>query len=299
MKDLLRFACVAALAVMVTGPALAFDGSEACQRADRLFQAAPEADGPREKALLEAKALCPGHHRVLNDLGLIRENQGRLSEAEAFYRKSIDAKAGYAPPFAGLGDVLKARGDAAAAVGAYEEFLRLAKYDPRWAAHIPAYRERLAQVKKDVPEVVETKAIVTALTTLPAKMPRMRGVSVTKRPLNKPHIDVAILFEFNSAAISAPSIRQIEQVARALKTRKLRGKRILVEGHTDSAGTAVYNMDLSRRRAESVRALLADRFQVSTDRLESRGMGETTPVDSNETDAGRAHNRRVTFINVN
>jgi outer membrane protein OmpA-like peptidoglycan-associated protein len=71
-------------------------------------------------------------------------------------------------------------------------------------------------------------------------------------------------------------------------------KKMRIEGHTDNHGAAEMNLDLSKRRAASVRQWLIDHGIAST-RLESEGYGLTQPIDTNDTDAGRAANRRVEF----
>jgi outer membrane protein OmpA-like peptidoglycan-associated protein len=70
--------------------------------------------------------------------------------------------------------------------------------------------------------------------------------------------------------------------------------KLSVEGHTDNRGGANHNLDLSRRRAASVMKWLTD-HGVAQARLSSKGLGMTTPIDSNDTDAGRQNNRRVEF----
>ena len=70
-----------------------------------------------------------------------------------------------------------------------------------------------------------------------------------------------------------------------------------VEGHTDSVGGESFNANLSTRRAEVVRDFLAE-HGVAKERLKSIGRGETDPVDTNVTDIGRQHNRRVEIINL-
>jgi OOP family OmpA-OmpF porin len=70
--------------------------------------------------------------------------------------------------------------------------------------------------------------------------------------------------------------------------------RIAVHGHTDSRGSAAYNKDLSLRRARAVVKYLMDKG-VSPSRLEAEGFGPSKPIASNDTDAGRATNRRVEF----
>lgn len=72
---------------------------------------------------------------------------------------------------------------------------------------------------------------------------------------------------------------------------------VRVEGHTDSVGSEQYNMDLSQRRAEAVVQYLVDNG-VNSARLVPVGMGEGFPVASNDTDSGRAENRRVDFVVV-
>jgi outer membrane protein OmpA-like peptidoglycan-associated protein len=73
--------------------------------------------------------------------------------------------------------------------------------------------------------------------------------------------------------------------------------RLVIEimGHTDALGEDDYNLDLSRRRAESVLQFLFEN-KISKSRLRSHGEGEGKPIASNETDEGRAQNRRVEFI---
>jgi OOP family OmpA-OmpF porin len=68
-----------------------------------------------------------------------------------------------------------------------------------------------------------------------------------------------------------------------------------VAGHTDSVGSEEYNMGLSDRRANSVKDYLISQGITAT-RLTARGYGESQPVASNDTDAGRAQNRRVELI---
>jgi outer membrane protein OmpA-like peptidoglycan-associated protein len=69
--------------------------------------------------------------------------------------------------------------------------------------------------------------------------------------------------------------------------------RVTIEGHTDNIGSADYNVELSTRRAAAVREALLRRFGVPASRLQPKGYGLTRPVETNATDEGRAHNRRV------
>ena len=72
-------------------------------------------------------------------------------------------------------------------------------------------------------------------------------------------------------------------------------KKIQVEGHTDDRGNDASNMDLSERRANSVKKFMLDNG-LEAGRLSAKGFGETKPIVSNKTRKGRAQNRRVDFI---
>ncbi|HPG41775.1 MAG TPA: OmpA family protein [bacterium] len=72
---------------------------------------------------------------------------------------------------------------------------------------------------------------------------------------------------------------------------------VLVRGHTDSKGNRAYNIKLSKLRAESVKAYLVGRG-VSSQRLETAGIGPDEPIDTNDTEAGRARNRRIEFVRL-
>ncbi len=102
-----------------------------------------------------------------------------------------------------------------------------------------------------------------------------------------------INFELNSANITgALSFRILDDVALVLYD--LPEIEVRVEGHTDSQGSSSYNLDLSQDRADAVRLYLIQQG-IAADRLESRGLGEEQPLETNETPEGRAVNRRVEF----
>lgn len=97
-------------------------------------------------------------------------------------------------------------------------------------------------------------------------------------------------FEFDRAQLTANARTILDGVAEALN--KAANVRIEVGGHTDAKGSDDYNQRLSERRAQSVVSYLTDKG-VQSERMESRGYGETEPVADNESDEGRELNRRV------
>ena len=113
-------------------------------------------------------------------------------------------------------------------------------------------------------------------------------------------IALPIHFEYNSARISDDSIEQLRNVAQALKDPRLQSRRIRVEGHTDNKGSHAYNQRLSQARADAVERYLVDKEGVDAARLEGKGYAESRPLPgiSQDTDEGRAANRRVEFVNL-
>jgi outer membrane protein OmpA-like peptidoglycan-associated protein len=107
-------------------------------------------------------------------------------------------------------------------------------------------------------------------------------------------ITARILFESGKATLKAESKPILNQVALQIKAHP-EIPRIRVEGHTDSVGNEEDNLFLSQDRADSVRRYLASRG-VKREKLEAVGYGESRPIDTNATKAGRASNRRVEFV---
>jgi len=103
-----------------------------------------------------------------------------------------------------------------------------------------------------------------------------------------------VYFAFGTAAIDPISDRALAELARSLAGHP--DWKVTVEGHTDSVGTDAANQTLSSRRAEAVRARLAERHGVDTKAWGAAGYGATKPRESNATIEGRARNRRVELV---
>ena len=102
-------------------------------------------------------------------------------------------------------------------------------------------------------------------------------------------------FDFDSAVIKPGAEDEIARIAAVLI--KYPQTNISIEGHTDSKGAEEYNMNLSKSRAEAVKASLIGRGLTSS-RLQTIGFGESKPVATNDTEAGRQQNRRVRIVIV-
>jgi len=99
-----------------------------------------------------------------------------------------------------------------------------------------------------------------------------------------------VFFEFDSAKLTPNSQSILDDVSKALAGQPT--IRAEVAGHTDWKGPSDYNVDLSQRRADSVKRFLVDKG-TAADRLETQGYGESKPIADNTTAEGRAQNRRV------
>lgn len=112
-------------------------------------------------------------------------------------------------------------------------------------------------------------------------------------PVDKPceNITLAIQFDRDKADIKPEAHDELKRVGDFLV--KYSKATATVEGHTDSDGTAPYNMKLSQRRADAVRKYLADKFSIFPKRITTKAFGLTKPVADNKTAAGKAKNRRI------
>ena len=99
-----------------------------------------------------------------------------------------------------------------------------------------------------------------------------------------------LLFDFDSDVLRADARNNLSTFAKSLD--KYPGTDVLIVGHTDNKGTDTYNASLSSRRAAAAENYLASQGVTRT-RLRSTGRGETEPMATNDTEAGRQQNRRV------
>ncbi len=117
-----------------------------------------------------------------------------------------------------------------------------------------------------------------------------------ERPIEERFILRGVNFETASASITPDSYTILDQVVRSLKAYP--DVRVEVAGYTDDVGKDEYNMSLSQKRADSVKQYLVN-AGIATERVEARGYGETNPIASNKSAAGRAENRRIEFKRLN
>jgi outer membrane protein OmpA-like peptidoglycan-associated protein len=164
----------------------------------------------------------------------------------------------------------KAAAEKAAALTALQEAEAQKAAAEKALAEAAEAREKTARLEQEIAELQAVKAD--------------RGLVMTLGD---------VLFDVNRAELKPGGILTIEKLANFLK--EYPARRVMIEGFTDSTGTAEYNQGLSERRALAVRQALLDRNIEST-RIDFKGYGEEFPVATNATAAGRQMNRRVEII---
>lgn len=102
----------------------------------------------------------------------------------------------------------------------------------------------------------------------------------------------AVRFDFNKSSLTAAAKANLDKLVPVFKNYP--DTNIKIYGYTDSKGADDYNLNLSEQRANAVKSYLASKGLVSS-RFSILGMGEADPIDNNETESGRAGNRRVEF----
>lgn len=122
--------------------------------------------------------------------------------------------------------------------------------------------------------------------------PDMRSKLLTEGKL----VTHGILFDVNSDIIKPESYGTLKEIANVLKENS--SVKVKIVGHTDSDGDDASNLDLSKRRAASVKNTLNSEFGIDSSRMETDGKGESQPVTDNNSQEGKANNRRVELIKL-
>ena len=187
------------------------------------------------------------------------------------------------------------------------------KYNP---VHISVWRQKervriyINQEKVwDIPKAIATDAKLNAILFAPlyAEADIQHYIGNLRLAIGAPDtrnkmltqnkwVTHGILFDVNSANIKPESYGTLKEMANVLKENP--DLKVKIVGHTDADGKDADNLDLSKRRAASVKVALAKEFSIDESRMETDGKGESEPIDKNDNPAGKANNRRVEFIKI-
>jgi outer membrane protein OmpA-like peptidoglycan-associated protein len=146
---------------------------------------------------------------------------------------------------------------------------------------------------------VKQKSLIRSLATRKTrKITVEERTEITKiiKTHNRPTIDLVIYFDYDSANITPKSIPTLIKLGQALSDKQLKAATFLVAGHTDASGSNDYNLSLSERRANAVKAYLKSNFGLQATGLVAIGYGEEQL--KNTADPASGDNRRVQISNL-
>ena len=152
-------------------------------------------------------------------------------------------------------------------------------------------------------------APATASTTTPATHPVAHPVAQAAHPTRTasaapaaaaeaPSVSLSVQFASGSADLTPQARQTLDQLGKALSSSDLAQYRFRIEGHTDTVGPVDLNKTLSQQRADSVAAYLQSKFGVSTNRLQTIGMGEDGLLVPTPPNTPNEKNRRVNVVNL-
>lgn len=159
---------------------------------------------------------------------------------------------------------------------------------------------KLTRPEGDVYVAMHVQPLETRFVIVEAKPMTTGLVKISADTLNRDigatgHVAVyEILFDTGQAVIKPESAAAVAEIARLLTNTP--SLSLHVVGHTDNVGALAGNMDLSKRRAAAVVTALTTTHKIAATRLHAEGVGPLAPVASNDTEAGRAKNRRVELV---
>ncbi len=148
---------------------------------------------------------------------------------------------------------------------------------------------------KDVAATEAAKEkMVAATPVLSAPRGKALPAAVLDDDFSRPGcINISIGFDANSMQVDGIPQGSVQTIMEYLV--KHPRETLVITGHTDSVGSESFNLELSRRRAQSVKQYLVEQYAIDENRLIVRGAGESQPIADNNTPEGQAQNRRVTI----
>ncbi|MCW8928885.1 MAG: OmpA family protein [Gammaproteobacteria bacterium] len=155
-----------------------------------------------------------------------------------------------------------------------------------WRSRFEDTTEKLEECGYEKSMVVVEQEMVIAPT----------AATVTTTIAEEINIRAAMLFDFDSAALSDDAKAVLDERISKYKGRGELTSNVSVVGHTDSTGPEAYNQGLSERRAKAVAEYLEQHTNIVDSQIDTMGKGESEPKASNDTKEGRAINRRVVII---
>lgn len=169
-----------------------------------------------------------------------------------------------------------------------------------WARYEKTTKGMMAGLKPNMtelpaPPAIQQQSFSTQNKNTPApRMMQQKAAPVsTVTPSKTRSINLAVQFDSDSSEIKPESFPLLNELGKALISDRLKDKRILIGGHTDSDASPEYNLELSKERAEAVKKYITANYPISPSRIGTTGFGETNPLVPNSTKYNKLLNRRV------
>ncbi len=158
-------------------------------------------------------------------------------------------------------------------------------YGECWRSRFEDTTEKLEECGYKLAPVIEQELVVTET-----------AATLTSTIDNNINIRATLLFAFDSDVLSNDAQAVIDERTAKYRDRGQLSSNVQVIGHTDNVGSETYNQDLSERRAQAVAHYLTQNTNITHDKIDAVGRGETDPIFSNQTKEGRTENRRVIIV---
>jgi outer membrane protein OmpA-like peptidoglycan-associated protein len=230
--------------------------------------------------MAEASFAKDGDSQGTRDLAYVADRRGQMAESRA---ETVQATQQQAQTLTNMhaAETAQAQASAAQLGRANVQLAIQGQSIQNKDQQIAAERDRRQDAEK---RALQAAADLAAFASV--KQDAVRGMVIT--------LSGGVLFASNRSELLPSAQVKLNEVAEAL-TKNDSDSKIVVEGHTDSQGGGDYNMELSRRRAQTVRDYLVSRH-IASDRVTSTGYGLTRPIADNGSPEGRANNRRVEIV---
>jgi len=161
----------------------------------------------------------------------------------------------------------------------------------RFANNAEEVKAALAPAPAPAPDAKAAERDLPKEGTPPKPMDQDDAQDAARPQINGVNLDIQ--FDFDKATIRPDSLHLVDAVGEALNTPDLKGKKIIIAGHTDDKGDAGYNLALSKKRADAVKDYLVRTWGIAPELIGTVGYGKSLPLSTGTSDADRERNRRV------
>ncbi|MBU0485665.1 MAG: OmpA family protein [Proteobacteria bacterium] len=239
----------------------------------------------KKRSLIEAAiASCPDDPVINYEYGYNFERFRKYEDALKYYSIAMRKDRKYAAPYFGVGDVQVLLGNYKAAIEAYEKGMQLEPGNERGKQSLAKARVNFGALTGQ-PVKTET-ATITSGKEVAAPAPD----SYVEAPI----LRLQVPFTDKTSTLSQDAMDYLGViVGQALARSDMQNSFYEIEGHTDDIGSSADNLELSKKRAETVRKYLIDNFKISPERLTAVGYGHTRPKLPNTSSQNQVANRRV------